>query len=104
MKTRLCFYLFAAATAFAQDHWAFQNRGYYDPILAEPRAARTSVLFPASASSFPYAVNPGRVPCLGHQPGSGDSDSGVCQEQAAGFWIGTGRLRIRAVVSVELPQ
>ena len=60
MKTGVCFYLFAAATALAQDHWVFQNRGYYDPILAEPRAAQTSVLFPASASSFPYAVNPGR--------------------------------------------
>ncbi len=49
-----------AATAFGQDRWYFRNRDYYDPILADPRAAQTTVLFPASASSFPFAINPGR--------------------------------------------
>jgi hypothetical protein len=38
----------------------FHNRGYYEPVLAEPHAAQTYVLFPASASSFPFAINPGR--------------------------------------------
>jgi hypothetical protein len=42
------------------DRWFFDNRGYYDPLLAEPRAAQTQVLFPAAINSFPYAVNPGR--------------------------------------------
>ena len=81
----------------AQDRWYFQNRGYYQPILADPRAAQTSVLFPASASSFPFAVNPGRslvwdislgaeLPILGFATSSSRStESGVA---AKGFGIG----------------
>src|SRR5262245_45471759 len=36
--------------------WVLENHGYYDPVLAEPRAAQTTVLFPTIADSFPFAV------------------------------------------------
>jgi hypothetical protein len=48
----------AATEAAAQTPlWFLENHAYYDPILAEPRAAQTTVLFPAMADSFPFAVN-----------------------------------------------
>jgi hypothetical protein len=40
--------------------WGLENHGYYNPILADPRAAQTTVLFPAVADSFPFAVNEGK--------------------------------------------
>src|SRR5215831_2116370 len=45
--------------ASAQDVWALENHGYFDPVLAEPRAAQTTALFPARADSFPFAVTDG---------------------------------------------
>jgi hypothetical protein len=58
----LCFLVVGNALAensFTKTCPVLQNRAYYEPILADPRAAQTSVLFPAVASSFPYAVNTG---------------------------------------------
>ena len=43
--------------ASAQHGWALEEHPYLDPILAESRAAQTSILFPAVADSFPFAVN-----------------------------------------------
>ena len=49
--------LAARPCAAQKGSWLMEERGYYDPILAEPRAAQTEVLFPARAASFPFAVN-----------------------------------------------
>ena len=40
---RVCFVAVLAAClpASAADKWFLQNRGYYDPVLTEPRAAQT---------------------------------------------------------------
>ena len=47
----------AAGEAFSQKPmWVLENHGYYDPVLADPRAAQSTVLFPAIADSFPFAV------------------------------------------------
>ena len=43
----------------AAQTWGLENHAYYEPVLAEPRGAQTTVLFPARADSFPYAVNDG---------------------------------------------
>jgi hypothetical protein len=49
---------FLAIDAAAQSPiWFLENHGYYDAVLAEPRAAQTTVLFSAVAESFPFAVN-----------------------------------------------
>lgn len=93
MKTSLwfCLALFAAAVepAGAQLHpWFLQNRGYFDPTMAEPRAAQTQVMFPALSDSFQYAVNPGRglvwdisvgheIPVLGWETNRSTGPSGV---------------------------
>jgi hypothetical protein len=47
----------ATEAAAQTPGWFLENHAYYDPILAEPRAAQTTVLFPATADSFPFAVN-----------------------------------------------
>jgi Protein of unknown function (DUF1207) len=41
------------------DTWLFENRAYYDPLVAEPRAAQISVLVLAYSKEFQYQVNPG---------------------------------------------
>jgi hypothetical protein len=47
-----------ALNAAAQTSaWFLEQHGYFDPVLAEPPAAQTTVLFPAVADSFPFAVN-----------------------------------------------
>lgn len=93
MKSIFWISLLTAATATAQDRWFFHNRGYYEPVLAEPRAAQTSVLFPASASSFPFAVHPGRslvwdINLGAELPIMGFSTSGPAGVAANGFGIG----------------
>ena len=37
-----------------------ENRGYYQALLAETHAAQVNLLFPASASEFPFAIEAGR--------------------------------------------
>jgi hypothetical protein len=51
-----------AASADAQsngERWQFADRPYYEPLLAEQRAARTLILFPAWAHEFPHSAEPG---------------------------------------------
>src|SRR5215471_18453879 len=39
--------------------FAFTDLPYYEPLRAEPRAARNMILFPAWAKQFPNSVEPG---------------------------------------------
>lgn len=48
------------AFSFANPLWYLENRPYFDPLLSDPYATQMSVLFPAAADSFPFALNPGR--------------------------------------------
>jgi Protein of unknown function (DUF1207) len=40
--------------------WTLENRSYYDPLLAEPRAAQVTAIVYANSSEFEYQVEPGR--------------------------------------------
>jgi hypothetical protein len=37
----------------------FRDAGYYEPLLGEPRPARTMLLIPAWSKAFPHSVEPG---------------------------------------------
>src|SRR6266446_3385924 len=56
--------LFLPAAVNAQHSfkptWHFERHAYYDPLVAEPRAASTKVMFPARSTSVPYAQHPGQ--------------------------------------------
>jgi hypothetical protein len=42
------------------DWWALENRAYYDPLLAEPRAAQITAVIFAQSSKFDYMQTDGR--------------------------------------------
>jgi hypothetical protein len=51
-----------ASTASAQsagEWWSLADRTYYEPLLAEQRAARVLLLFPAWSKEFPHSQEPG---------------------------------------------
>ena len=87
----------ALAQGTVPPMWTLENHNYYDPVLAEPRAAQTSVLFPTIADSFPFAVEDRRgviwdisvgneLPIVGYSRQRGSEDpTGV---PAGGFGIG----------------
>ena len=56
----LVLWMLSSVAAPALDRWAFRERGYYEPLLAEPRAATLQILFPALSDGFPFAHQPGR--------------------------------------------
>lgn len=94
----LCFLITGFAAA-ADLPWYLQNRAYFEPLLADPRAAQIQILFPAFADSFPYAVNPGRsqvwdisvgheFPIIGWESNSSVSPIGVAAGAfGIGFWF-----------------
>jgi len=49
----------SSRAAGAQGVWALEQHHYFDSVLADPRAPQTTVLFPAKADSFPFAVKEG---------------------------------------------
>lgn len=78
--------------AAAQHVWAWENRSYFDPLVAEPRAANILVLFPAVSDPFPFVRERGKrlvwditlgkeIPVLGYE-----TDSGTLGFQTAGGW------------------
>ena len=48
------------APASAQGTWGLDNRNYYEPLIAEIRAANVNVLFWGQSDEFPFMQNPGR--------------------------------------------
>jgi hypothetical protein len=53
-------WLLLTVSAPAESPWFLENRNYFDPLMADPRAAQIQILFPALADSPPFAQNPGR--------------------------------------------
>lgn len=53
--------LFAGAgTAIAQVNvWHFKELPYYEPLKADPRAARMTLIVPAWSEAFPHSFEPG---------------------------------------------
>ena len=41
------------------DPWTFEDQLYYEPLKADPRAARMQLLVPAWAKEFPHSQEPG---------------------------------------------
>jgi hypothetical protein len=39
--------------------WLLADRPYYEPLLAEPHAARIRIIFPGWSSEFPHSINKG---------------------------------------------
>jgi Protein of unknown function (DUF1207) len=52
-------WVLAAGTALAQDAKVFVDTHYYDPLRAEPHAARIKILIPAWSDEFPDSLDPG---------------------------------------------
>ena len=49
-----------AGLVWAQGAWGLQNRGYYEPLIAEVRAANVNVQFWGQSDEFPFMQTPGR--------------------------------------------
>ena len=43
----------------AENSWLFRNRGYYDPLIAEPRAPQVHVLALGRSDEVPFVTKPG---------------------------------------------
>jgi hypothetical protein len=48
-----------AAASGSSDLWVFENRSYFDPLVAEPRAAQITVLAATYAKEYQYQVKHG---------------------------------------------
>jgi len=49
----------SAARRVTLDFWTFRDLPYYEPLTAEPRAARMEVTIPAWAKQFPHSEESG---------------------------------------------
>jgi hypothetical protein len=86
---------------FAQnkiERWALENRGYYNPLIAEPRAANVSIMFLGFSDAVPFVQNPGRrrvwdislgkeIPIFGIQKGSAKDEPVGAGQWGLGLWI-----------------
>lgn len=92
----------APGVARAQWHpWAFEERAYFAPVLADPRAAALKIAFPVLAASVPYAVHdrPGlawdismgkELPLAGFSDSTLSSDWLEAGRSGLGFWLPVG--------------
>jgi len=92
--------LFVASPCSAQDRrtWVLQNRGYYDPLIAEPRAANVNVMFLGLSDEFPFSQNGGRrrvwdidlgkeIPIFGFETGKAKEKPMPYRKWGFGVWI-----------------
>jgi hypothetical protein len=87
-----------AAPAMAQvDQWSFRDLPYYEPLKADPRAARITLIVPAWSKEFPHSVEPGsrfvwqitlgrELPIIGWRSESVDGRVGN-KQWGVGLWI-----------------
>jgi hypothetical protein len=87
----------AVAQSTTPHWWFFSDRHYYDPLLAEPHAAQTRVLFPSWSSVFPHSVNDGNrfawqvsmgreIPMFGRESSSSTALPEP-RKLSFGFWV-----------------
>lgn len=88
-----------AASALAQSTtWGLENRAYYDPLMAEPRAAQISITAAGVSDEFPFMQKPGRrmvwdislgkeIPIVGYETGDGKTHALRKGKWGIGFWI-----------------
>lgn len=83
--------------AFAQGSWALQNRGYYEPLMADVRAANVNVLFWGQSDEFPFVEKPGKrrvwdislgkeIPIWGYETGESKSKPLAAGKWGFGIW------------------
>ena len=77
--------------------WNFKDLPYYEPLKADPRAARMTLIVPAWSKEFPHSVKPGtrfvwqitlgrELPIVGVRTQTDDGRAGV-GEWGIGLWI-----------------
>jgi hypothetical protein len=92
------FILFTILPAFAQEGWALENRGYHDPLIAEPRAAQISITAIAISDELPFVQEPGKrivwdislgkeIPIFGYETGNAKSKPLGKGKWGIGFWL-----------------
>jgi hypothetical protein len=90
--------LLTTLSASAQGFWGLENRGYYDPLIAEPRAAQISITAPGISDEFPFMQKPGRravwdvslgkeIPIVGYETSSGKGKPLGKGKWGIGFWL-----------------
>jgi hypothetical protein len=93
----ICLLLIGVERSVAQDVWNFEDLPYYEPLKADPRAARMTLIVPAWAKEFPHSFEPGNrfvwqitlgreVPIVGWRTQSDDGRAGR-GEWGVGLWI-----------------
>ena len=94
----ICLAFAGTDTANAQDRvWTFRDLPYYEPLKADPRAARLTLIVPAWAKEFPHSTEPGNrsvwqitlgreLPILGWRSQTDDGRAGK-KEWGVGLWI-----------------
>ena len=97
MIAAICLLLIGVDRSAAQDVWNFEDLPYYEPLKADPRAARMTLIVPAWAKEFPHSFEPGNrfvwqitlgreVPIVGWRTQSDDGRAGH-REWGVGLWI-----------------
>ena len=77
--------------------WTFKDLPYYEPLKADPRAARMTLIVPAWSKALPHSVKPGtrfvwqitlgrELPIVGWRTQTDDGRAGV-GEWGVGLWI-----------------
>lgn len=90
--------LFMTLSALAQDGWVLENRGYYEPLIAEPRAAQISITAFALSKEFPFVQEPGNrmvwdislgkeIPIVGYETGRAKRTPMAKGKWGVGFWL-----------------
>jgi hypothetical protein len=82
--------------------WVLRDRPYFDPVVADPRAAMVKVLFPAWSKSFPFAQHPGdfrlvwdisvgkEIPIVGYESHLNKAGALVPGSFGVGLWFPIG--------------
>jgi hypothetical protein len=82
--------------------WVLRDRPYFDPVVADPRAAMIKVLFPAWSKSFPFAQRPGdfrlvwdisvgkEIPIVGYESHLNKAGALVPGSFGVGLWFPIG--------------
>ena len=97
LLTGLAGQAWAQAPARGCRVWALQNRGYYDPLLADVRGANVQAMAWGRADAFPFVQQPGarriwdisvgkEIPIAGCETGPGDDAPLGAGRWGFGLW------------------
>jgi hypothetical protein len=83
------------------EFWVLRDRPYFDPVVADPRAAMIKVLFPAVSKTIPFAQRPGtrlvwdvsvgkEIPIVGYERHLNKAGTLVPGSWGVGLWFPIG--------------